>query len=408
MKRLAVIDIASEFPARGGAARDLRESLSRLQGLCEIRIFRLALGAPFPRAASPLQLGLEELRLAPPSLDREGVVAAFVKALESWRPDAVFIGDGWMLKPFLALACTARWPTLLRLYALEMLCPRNNECWRHDHSCGNHLLRDADTCRRCVRDYQEIIGRHRGPDGNILTNEQRLARVLDPDYPDAVRQALRQCRSICSNVELAELIRQLKPEHPPVILPGGVDEAFLQAPPPSPAAGVFSILAHGRMDDPAKGAAWLIAAAARLRQEGLPVRLTLTRPPRPESPDWLRETGWIDQPALLRELAAADVAVMPSLWDEAFGLAALEAMAAGLPLIASSAPGPRSFIRHGEDAWLVPPGDEQALLDALRLLHDAPELRRRLGVQARRRAAEFTWDAAAAALGRELRSLLGS
>jgi glycosyltransferase involved in cell wall biosynthesis len=162
------------------------------------------------------------------------------------------------------------------------------------------------------------------------------------------------------------------------------------------------------MDDPAKGAAWLIAAAARLRQEGLPVRLTLTRPPRPESPDWLRETGWIDQPALLRELAAADVAVMPSLWDEAFGLAALEAMAAGLPLIASSAPGPRSFIRHGEDAWLVPPGDEQALLDALRLLHDAPELRRRLGVQARRRAAEFTWDAAAAALGRELRSLLGS
>ena len=406
MKRLAVIDIASEYPARGGAARDLRASLSRLQGLCDIRIFRLALGQPFPRAATPLELDFPEVRLSPIRLDREGIVETFTAALEDWHPDAVFLGDGWMLKPFLALACAARWPTLLRLYALEMFCPRNNECWQHDRPCHNQLLRDPETCRRCIRDYQEIIALHRAPDGNILTHEQGLARVLDADYPDAVRQALRQCRVICSNQQVAAWINELAPQHAPVILPGGVDAEFLQQALAPAAVGDFSIVAHGRMDDPAKGAEWLIRAVAKLRQAGVPARLTLTRPPHAESPEWLHETGWLDRSGLLSLLARADVAGMPSLWDEAFGLAALEAMAVGLPVIASDVPGPRTFITHGHDALLVPAGDDEALVAALLSLYHDPDGRRRLGVQARLRAAEFTWDAAAAGLSREIRGML--
>ena len=97
---------------------------------------------------------------------------------------------------------------------------------------------------------------------------------------------------------------------------------------------------------------------------------------------------------------------MPSLWDEAFGLAALEAMAVGLPVIASDVPGPRTFIRHGEDGLLVPAGDDEALVAALFSLYRDPAARRRLGVQARLRAAAFTWDAAAAGLSREIRGLL--
>jgi glycosyltransferase involved in cell wall biosynthesis len=80
-------------------------------------------------------------------------------------------------------------------------------------------------------------------------------------------------------------------------------------------------------------------------------------------------------------LAAADVVVLPSLW-EAFGLAALEAMALGSAVVATTGSGFEEFMESEHDSLLVPPGDTVALGDAiLQLLQDAG-LRRRLGERA--------------------------
>jgi glycosyltransferase involved in cell wall biosynthesis len=77
--------------------------------------------------------------------------------------------------------------------------------------------------------------------------------------------------------------------------------------------------------------------------------------------------------------AGADVCVVPSLWQEAFGLAVLEPMTRGVPVIASRVGGIPEVIEDGMSGVLTEPGDEAALADALRrVLGDAGE-RRRLG-----------------------------
>lgn len=76
---------------------------------------------------------------------------------------------------------------------------------------------------------------------------------------------------------------------------------------------------------------------------------------------------------------AVDVAVTPSVWAEAFGLASLEAMAYGVPVVASRVGGLPEIVRDGETGLLVPPRDENALVVALRRLLRDPDEARAMG-----------------------------
>jgi len=87
-------------------------------------------------------------------------------------------------------------------------------------------------------------------------------------------------------------------------------------------------------------------------------------------------------------VGAADVAVVPSLWAEAFGLSALEPLAWGVPVVASAVGGIPEVVRDGEDGFLVPPGDEVALAGALHRLLKDPKLRARMGASGASRAAQ--------------------
>jgi glycosyltransferase involved in cell wall biosynthesis len=81
-------------------------------------------------------------------------------------------------------------------------------------------------------------------------------------------------------------------------------------------------------------------------------------------------------------LAAASVYVQPSRW-EGVPMAVLEAMAMGLPVVATSVGGLAEIIEHGVTGLLVPPGDPPALADAILSVLDSPELAARLGAGAR-------------------------
>lgn len=83
-------------------------------------------------------------------------------------------------------------------------------------------------------------------------------------------------------------------------------------------------------------------------------------------------------------LAQVHAFVLSSRW-EGLPLTVLEAMRAGLPVVASDVGGVREAVVDGVTGFLVPPGDPDALRDRLRRLAGDPELRRRLGAAGRKR-----------------------
>lgn len=94
-----------------------------------------------------------------------------------------------------------------------------------------------------------------------------------------------------------------------------------------------------------------------------------------------------------------DVVVLPSQLQESFGMVLIEGMACGLPAIASTLPGVRMIVNHGEDGLLIEPGNMMALADAIESLMKDPTRRQQMGLAGRRKVeAKYTWAAIGNAL----------
>ena len=110
----------------------------------------------------------------------------------------------------------------------------------------------------------------------------------------------------------------------------------------------------------------------------------------------VRVVGTVTPAELERHYRAADVFAFPST-KEGFGLVALEALAAGLPVVASEIDVFLTFLVHGESALLSPAGDGSALGRGLARVAREPALRERLVAGGRDVVDAYGWDAAAAA-----------
>jgi len=91
---------------------------------------------------------------------------------------------------------------------------------------------------------------------------------------------------------------------------------------------------------------------------------------------------------------AADAFAFPSV-NEGFGLVVLEAMAAGLPVVLSRLPVFAEYVRFGEDALAVAPGDDEGLVGAVEAVAHDGDVRARLRQRGRELAARFGWDTTA-------------
>lgn len=116
--------------------------------------------------------------------------------------------------------------------------------------------------------------------------------------------------------------------------------------------------------------------------------------------------GLLDADATREQLRRAHVFVLPSR-SESFGIANLEAMACGLPVVSTRTGAIPEYIEHDVHGLLVDPGDAAGLARELRRLIESPKLRQRLGAAARERAQRFDWTVVGPQLESIYRRILG-
>jgi len=234
----------------------------------------------------------------------------------------------------------------------------------------------------------ELLHAHWLPSGWVAAKTGRpyIVQVWGTDVelarraPWLARRVLQGARLvIAASNALADSARALGASSVKVIpsgvdLPPGVGE---EASPPE-------VLYAGRLS-PEKGVEDLVSAAA-----GMNLVVAGDGPLRRRVPGAL---GFVPNDELQQLYARAAVVACPSR-REGFGVACLEAMAHGRPVVATSVGGLRDLVVEGETGLVVPPGDPPALRAALARLLADPDLRRALGAAGRRRAQErFSWAA---------------
>ena len=101
--------------------------------------------------------------------------------------------------------------------------------------------------------------------------------------------------------------------------------------------------------------------------------------------------GRVDDVDKARFYKTADIFCAPSTGQESFGIVLLEAMAAGLPVVASDIHGYKRVVQRNVTGLLVEPKDPDALAGAIERLICEPALRQRLGEAGARRAPEYDW-----------------
>jgi len=219
------------------------------------------------------------------------------------------------------------------------------------------------------------------------------------------RHALRRAGAVtATGLRLAEATLAYMPERKPVhVIPYGVDLVRF-SPPAWPAAHTGDTVTVGAVArlSPEKGLdALLRAVAASAARERLRVVLAGDGPERGRLERLAGELGLAGQvefrgavahddvPRVLHEL---DIFAMPST-AEGFGVAAVEAAACGVPVVASNVHGIPDVVVDGQTGVLVPPGDAKALAGAIERLAGDQSLRERMGAAGRAFVArEYDWQ----------------
>ncbi|MFQ6058894.1 MAG: glycosyltransferase family 4 protein [Anaerolineae bacterium] len=191
------------------------------------------------------------------------------------------------------------------------------------------------------------------------------------------------------------------------IIPNGVDVERFGGPGVEPLPrymdGKLNILFVGRLEK-RKGFRYLLRAFPYVKAEFPQARLLVVgaydkddkapfvRYARRHRLRDVKFVGYASAEEIPRYYRTAHLFCAPSTGFESFGIVLLEAMASGVPVVASDIAGYRSVLTHGEEGLLVKPEDERALAGAIiRLLRDS-ELRQEMGQRGRATARQYAWD----------------
>jgi phosphatidylinositol alpha-mannosyltransferase len=227
-------------------------------------------------------------------------------------------------------------------------------------------------------------------------DRSRLLEVAAPLLGPVVR---RIAAAIAVSEAAATFVRRAVPDVDPVVIPNGVDvDAFASAAPAVLPDGQRIAWVH-RLD-PQKGFGVALQAFVSLLRDVHDARLVvggdgadrrllddLGADVRPR----VTVLGTLPHGRVAGVLRACELAIAPATGQESFGITLVEAMAAGVPLVASDIPGYREVVRDRREGLLVRPGDPDALAAAMRAVLTDTALASRLVDGGRDRARAFAW-----------------
>lgn len=233
--------------------------------------------------------------------------------------------------------------------------------------------------------------------GYVFLSDELRARILRALIAPVMRFALGRpnSRLILQNGDDAQLLVAeglARADRITIIRGSGVDVEAFQPGPETPGE-IIAVLASRMLWD--KGIGELVDASRLLKQRGVRLRILLLGDPDPDNPASIPESTlrqWDSEgvvtwrartPGMPLILRNCHIAVLPS-YREGLPKSLLEAAAAGLPIVASDAPGCRDIARDGDNAILVPVKNAEKLADAIERLVRDPELRRKMGWRGRK------------------------
>lgn len=285
------------------------------------------------------------------------MVRAGLALRDGWAPDVVHAHDWLVAHPSIALAEFFDAPMVSTIHATEA---GRHSGWvtgpvnRQVHACESWLARASDALIAC---------------------SASMAREIDDLFA---------------------------PGLPPIsVIPNGIDSSRWPFARRRPHHGPPELLYFGRLEYE-KGVHDAIAALPRIRRTHPGTTLTIAGDGTQEA--WLAEmarkhkvfrcvrfVGRAEHDNLLRLLHRVDVAVLPSHY-EPFGIVALEAAAAGAPLVTSNVGGLGEAVIDGQTGLSFPPRDVASLAGAVRAVLDDPAAAQKRALAARKRlTAEFDW-----------------
>lgn len=304
-----------------------------------------------------------------------GVVAGLRRILQRERPDVVS-AHSWILYSFLPLKRSTGARLAVRLHDYSLVCPKKTFIHRGAVCTGPEYVK----CLRCASAHYGterafVLTTGLGLMRPFVARETDVFIANSTDVADASHVWTGQPRSAIAVV-------------PPFIPNEAPRDPSHPRPQFLPPDGDFLMFAGSLKRD--KGIDVLLQAYAQLDTT---IPLVLVGMPSKEMPRQLPKGVTVATNVERDEVLAAwphcAIAIVPSL-SEAFGVVAVEAMAAGRPVIASAVGGLKDVVRNEETGLLVPPGDAVALRHAIARLLDNPAERKRMGAAGRELCMSFS------------------